>query len=427
MAAITEIFPLKSSAYQEERARRSLLPEKILQVRGKVTGAEHLLLDTPEQAYLEGGAFCTMENTAGTDRAAVLLDFGREYHGTVRVTAFSVKTPDGRAHLRIRFGESVMEALTPLGTKNTTNDHAVRDHVYDLGQLGTTETGESGFRFVCLELEDENAVLTLQAVHLCFIFRDIPYLGSFSCDDPLLEEIWKTAAYTVHLNMQNYLWDGIKRDRLAWQGDLHTEVLTIEDVFGANPVVPKTLDFLRDHTREGEWINGYSGYSLWWVMVQSDWYRYTGDLNYLREQKDFLEKQLAMAAACVEEDGSECLPEFRFLDWKNLEDKGATHAGLQGLMKMAMEEGAWLLECLDEKEEAARYRSLAKKLAKHVPDCGKSKQAAAILALAGIGDADRLNREVICPGGARDYSTLWVIICFLRKQRQKTGREHWRI
>ena len=27
----------------------------------------------------------------------------------------------------------VMEALTPLGQKNATNDHAVRDHVYDLG------------------------------------------------------------------------------------------------------------------------------------------------------------------------------------------------------------------------------------------------------------------------------------------------------
>ena len=52
------------------------------------------------------------------------------------------------------------------------------------------------------------------------IIRDIPYLGSFTCDDPLLNNIWKTAAWTVHLNMQNYLWDGIKRDRLAWQGDL---------------------------------------------------------------------------------------------------------------------------------------------------------------------------------------------------------------
>lgn len=72
----------------------------------------------------------------------------------------------------------------------------------------------------------QNAELLLkdtpaQAVHHIFIFRDIPYLGSFTCDDSLLNEIWKTAAWTVHLNMQNYLWDGIKRDRLAWQGDLH--------------------------------------------------------------------------------------------------------------------------------------------------------------------------------------------------------------
>ena len=61
MAKVTDVFPVRSSVYQEERARLSLLPERILQVRGKVTGAEQLLLDSPEQAYLEGGdfgAFC---------------------------------------------------------------------------------------------------------------------------------------------------------------------------------------------------------------------------------------------------------------------------------------------------------------------------------------------------------------------------------
>ena len=141
-----------------------------------------------------------------------------------------------------------MEALTPVGEMNATNDHAVRDHVYDIGMLSTTETNESGFRFALIELEDRDAAIDIQALHMTFIYRDIPYLGSFECSDPLLEEIWKTAAYTVHLNMQSYLWDGIKRDRLAWQGDMHTEIMAIENAFGANPVVPKSLDFLRDGT-----------------------------------------------------------------------------------------------------------------------------------------------------------------------------------
>ena len=55
-------------------------------------------------------------------------------------------------------------------------------------------------------------------------YRDIPYVGSFRSSDPRLDSIWMTGAYTVHLCMQEYLWDGIKRDRAVWLGDMHPEV-----------------------------------------------------------------------------------------------------------------------------------------------------------------------------------------------------------
>lgn len=405
MKKASEVFSLRTSDFQDERSRLSLLPTAVKLTHGKVSGAELLLRDAPTQAVLGSAGGCRLENVPGGEKAGILLDFGRESHGTLRLTTAAAESAGGRVKLRVRFGESVMEALTPLGQKNTTNDHAVRDHVYDLGTLSTVETNESGFRFVYLELEEEASALTLQAVHHVLIYRDIPYQGSFTCDDALLNEVWKTAAWTVHLNMQNYLWDGIKRDRLAWQGDMHTEVLTIEDVFGGNPVVPKTLDFLRDATPAGEFINGYSSYSLWWVLIQAELWRYTGDLDYLRQQRDFLKAQLTLAASYVDEDGVERLPAFRFLDWKNVDNEKATHAGLQALMAWGLAEGAQLLSLLGEKEQAEDFLALSEKMKRHVPDCGGSKQAAALLSLTGLADARTLNREVIAPGGAEGYST----------------------
>ena len=374
-------------------------------VRGKVTNAEYLLDDHPVQVFLGRKGVCRLENGPEGEKAAILLDFGREFHGNLRLTAAEISGEAKRAGVRIRFGESVMEALASLGHKNASNDHALRDKIYNVGFLSTTETNESGFRFALIELEDRNAMVELQAVHLCFIFRDIPYLGSFACSDPRLDEIWKTAAYTVHLNMQQYIWDGIKRDRLVWQGDLHTEILTIENAFGFNPVVPKTLDFLRDGTPEGDWVNGYSSYSLWRIIEQAEWYRFTGDREYLDRQRAFIKAQLTLAMAHVDEDGCERLPEFRFLDWPNLENKPATHAGLQSLMKLALTEGAGLMDILGEAEQAERCRSVAKRMERHIPDCAGSKQAAAMLILSGLGDAAKLNREVLAPGGARGYST----------------------
>ena len=39
--------------------------------------------------------------------------------------------------------------------------------------------------------------------------------------------------------MQDYLWDGIKRDRLVWIGDMHPETRTILAVFGDHEIVPR--------------------------------------------------------------------------------------------------------------------------------------------------------------------------------------------
>jgi alpha-L-rhamnosidase len=103
--------------------------------------------------------------------------------------------------------------------------------------------------------------LPIRSIRAIARFRDIPYLGSFHSSSERLNKIWETGAYTVHLNMQEYLWDGIKRDRLVWLGDVHPEVMTINNVFGDQEVVRKSLDFGRDTTPLPGWMNGMSSYS----------------------------------------------------------------------------------------------------------------------------------------------------------------------
>ena len=81
--------------------------------------------------------------------------------------------------------------------------------------------------FVRIDLVDPDTKIEIKEISATFTYRDIPHLGSFTCNDERLNQIWMTGAYTVHLNMQDYLWDGIKRDRLvldwrhASRGDDH--------------------------------------------------------------------------------------------------------------------------------------------------------------------------------------------------------------
>lgn len=124
--------------------------------------------------------------------------------------------------------------------------------------------GPSGFRFVRIDAAEAGKTVRINEVRAVLQIRDIPYLGRFRSNDERLNKIWQTGAWTVHLNMQDYLWDGVKRDRLVWLGDMHPEVSVIGAVFGHNEVVPKSLDLIRDKTPPNEWMNDISSYSLWW-------------------------------------------------------------------------------------------------------------------------------------------------------------------
>ena len=308
----------------------------------------------------------------------------------------------------------------------------MRDFVVALPWLGRLEVGNSGFRFVRVDLVDPDTKVEIKEISATFTYRDIPYLGSFTCNDERLNQIWMTGAYTVHLNMQDYLWDGVKRDRLVWVGDMHPEVMTINSVFGNNEVVPKSLDLARDLTPLPNWMNGISSYSMWWILIQRDWYYYQGNLNYLKQQKEYMVALLHQLATKIDADGKENLDGGRFLDWPSSENKEAIHAGLQSMMVMTFQAGAELCAVLGDPETAKLCEATVEKLKKHVPEMVGSKQAAALLAMSDLVSPEKANAEILAKDGVHKMSTFYGY--YMMKARAMAGdyqgaidniREYW--
>ena len=396
----------------DPRLRRYVIPARIVwQTEGGATpqDPEALLQADDGQASLFPQRVCTLTHRG--QAPGILLDFGRELQGGVQITAIAA-TDTKPVRLRVRFGESVGEAMSdvdPAGIPGQSylNDHAIRDQTTLLPAIGSTEIGNTGFRFVRLDLVDEGRAVDLSAVRAIAIYRDLPYLGAFACNDERLDRIWQTGAYTVHLNMQGYVWDGIKRDRLVWIGDMHPETRVISTVFGWQDVVPSSLDFVRDGTPLPGWMNGISSYSIWWLLIQHHWYLYHGDRAYLAQQRDYLLGLLAQLLERIGPDGTERLDGMRFLDWPTADNDEARHAGLQAIMVLAMRAGAELCDTLGETEMAERCRQGEHALSQHQPKVGSTKQAAALLALAGLKDAKTMNEQHLAVGGARGMSTFY--------------------
>jgi len=370
-----------------------------------ISNAENLLKRGNGQADLNTGQYFTLKSDNHT-KPAVVLDFGRELQGGVRLIT-SIDDCNRHVRVRIRFGESVSEAMSDVGAKGATNDHAMRDFEVELPWLGSLEIGNSGFRFVRIDLADWNTVLVLKEINAAFVYRDIPYLGSFTCSDERLNRIWETGAYTVHLNMQEYLWDGIKRDRLVWVGDLHPEIMCVNSVFGYNEVVPKSLDLARESTPLPGWMNGISSYSMWWILNHHNWYMYQGNRAYLLEQKTYMMSLLNQLMGKIDDSGKEKFDGARFLDWPSSENPEAVHAGLQALMVMTMKAGSDICTVLQEPEMKDKCLKTLEKLKKYIPSPNNSKQAAALLVLADLIPAEKANREVLAVDGARRMSTFY--------------------
>ena len=390
-----QVTPASGSEFVTEY----LTPTRVVLTKGLVSDSELFL-----KPYVGQVSTDEPDVVSFSPGGSVLLDFGKEIQGGIQIVR-SLSGDKAPARFRLCLGESVSEALSDVREEESTatNDHSVRDFEISVPWLGVAEYGNSGFRFARLDYLGDDDEIDIVAVRAISKYRDIPYLGSFRCSDERLSQIWQTGAYTVHLNMQDYLWDGIKRDRLVWIGDMHPEVMTVGTVFGNHEVVRKSLDYVRDKTEPTSWMNGICSYSLWWIIIQHHLYQWYGDMDYLQEQKEYLAKLLDNVISNVR-GSKEAYQDGRFIDWPSNDQPDVIHAGLQALTVRALEAGAEMSRLLGDGSLTERCAQTAKSMREYVPDHVGNSQAAALLAIEDMMDAGDAS-DIILANGPEKFTS----------------------
>lgn len=391
----------------DTRKRETVFPVRIVKTFGNVKNAEALLKAQPLQITTNEPDCATLTKEV-SEQTGVLVDFGREIHGSARVLCFiNFDTKTGAAlaehpTVRVSCGESASEALGAVGVKGSTNDHAVRDYSFPMPSYCDMTLFETGFRFVFFELLTPGVTMLLRSVAAVSVMRDIPYIGSFRSSNDILNKIFDVSAYTCHLCMQDYIWDGIKRDRLVWVGDMHPEMLTVRTVFGQNEVLENSLRFTRDSTPLPGWMNGFPTYSLWWLKILHDWYFYTGDLEFLDEFREYALGLITQVCDHVNDDGTDTLPAY-FLDWP-CHELPEEISGSRAVLAWALEAGENLCRVFGDEAAAQRCNKKRSALLSCKAETYGAKQVAAILSLAGWMDEKAAAKEIL-NGGARGFST----------------------
>lgn len=291
------------------KSREEFLLAKAIVKSDNVTNPENIFIEKPFCVSLFGSLSkkCAVLKSEGR----LVLDFGKEISGGLRI--ITVSAPKN-ARLRIVFGESLSEAMSSIGEKSACNDHSPRDITVSVSALSDLTFGQTAFRFASVEnLSDGD--IQLQSIAAVSRLTDFGYQGYIKTDDEEINKILETAAYTMHMCCQNgYIWDGVKRDRLVWSGDLHQEILTSFYLFGDIENIPASLEFLCTETENGSWINGMPAYSAWWVINLCTYCGLSGNHGFFERYSGFAEEILAQFNSCISEDGKMNIDGF-FLDW----------------------------------------------------------------------------------------------------------------
>ncbi len=399
---------------KDELTRLYITPQRIL---WKSTGEEELVQN--EEVLLKPGNnqseftrrnLCSLISTAN-DTASILLDYGKEIHGGLSLV-MGASTRREPSLVRIRFGESIGECNSQTNNSGwkvgySTDDHAKRDMILEIPRDGQIEIGNTGFRFVRIDLLQKNTTIRLRSARAILRYRDIPYLGSFKSSNDRLNQIWLTGAYTIHLNMQEYLWDGIKRDRAVWLGDMHPEVASILSVFGNNEVVPQSLDLACEQFPLPGWMNGLATYSLWYLIIHKDWYMHSGNMDFLKKHKAYILGLIDQVDSHIDADGVESFSGTRFLDWPSSPNKKGVEAGCRALIVWAMRDAEQLCKILNEPGYVQKAKGCAERINRLKKEHNNLKQAAALMAIAGIMTPEDACKEVVSVGGPKGFSTFY--------------------
>lgn len=258
--------------------------------------------------------------------AEIILDYGKELCGGIHVLVALVHNDERTMKIRIRFGESLGEVNSSVGEKNASNHHSPRDFETILVGGATVKLGETGFRFVKIDFYptesreiDEVACIKAIVAENKILSKSTIY--EYDGKDERIKDIFYTAKRTVDLcSSSGLIWDGIKRDRLVWVGDLYPEILALSEMYGPCKEIERSLDFEKKrHKFENDWFCTLNTYNAWWVICVTEYFFRTRGkvLSFIKKHIDYINQQIELFLKYVKKDGSMNFPEKTrfFVDW----------------------------------------------------------------------------------------------------------------
>ena len=235
----------------------------------------------------------------------MLYDFGKETMGKLHIDGTKGEK------IGIYYGESREEALD---TEHT--------YIREFAEGSENHTLRSiAFRYVYIKSESAQDY----KVYYDYEYLPVKQRGKFSCSDERVNKIWDVSAYTFQLNSREFYFDGIKRDRWVWSGDAYQSYMVNNYLNFDKEIVKRTIIALRGKDPVEQHINTITDYSFYWIISVMNYYKYTGDMDFVKMMFPKMQSLMQFCEGRKNEDGFVDFAEgdWIFIDWSPMDKTGA--------------------------------------------------------------------------------------------------------
>jgi len=199
----------------------------------------------------------------------------------------------------------------------------------------------------------------MERVKLVPVGRKYEKCGSFKSGSERWNKMFDVGKRTLFLCSQDFLIDGVKRDRLPWAGDLSVSLMATAYVSGDVEIVRRSLSVMDAYTGD---VNGIVTYSMWTIIAHDMYQLYFGDRDFLNERWWRVKGRVENLISRCDERGFVTKGlDWVFVDWAKPRSVTALHVIWYGALQAA----ARLADRVGD-TRSAFYRELAEKVRTNV-------------------------------------------------------------
>ncbi|MDC7235867.1 MAG: amylo-alpha-1,6-glucosidase [Spirochaetales bacterium] len=327
----------------------------------------------------------TMVKSRESESPEILLDFGRKTTGFLQLDMIRSLNAD----ILIEYGPTLdsifFSSRVTLGHGSGPQKHMHEDFL--------------ALRYMKIRLESKgtlpsDSVLQLKGLSLKFSAYPVDGKKRFTSSDERQNEIWRIGAYTTQLCLQKHedsfcyrewlpedrirflkewknpytpyvIFDGPRRDREVWMGDVRTEALTSFYSLGLKDVIKSSLQVFADlQLKDGNIPasatsrQNFPEYSFWWIITLAEYLRFSDDMDYL-ESITFVYRDL-MGWIMERSNGGK----FADVDltWMWTLGLSGRVGEAQCVLYRCFREAAWIEEYAGNDDTAGLYSDIARRL-----------------------------------------------------------------